>query len=153
MEFSLPFSRDLSGRCEFAEEKLRRANEELEKAKESRESMYEKYVLSREEVKSQYEEKLKVLLYVYFGKGGPRSRSYMPKIFTTENCPISRCLYASLPVTRSPNDYLPIPRRLCPPYIYSSLIFHPLPLANMRVIIVEGVDGRRSRFSTVEMIE
>ena len=32
----------------------------MEKVKESREQMYEKYVLSREEVKTQYEEKLRV---------------------------------------------------------------------------------------------
>ena len=54
-----PFS-DLSGRCEFAEEKLRKTGEELEKAKDSREQMYERYVLSREEVKTQYEERLQV---------------------------------------------------------------------------------------------
>ena len=51
---------DLSGRCEFAEEKLRKTGEELEKAKDSREQMYERYVLSREEVKTQYEERLQV---------------------------------------------------------------------------------------------
>ena len=51
---------DLSGRCEFVEDKLRKTSDELEKAKENREQMYERYVLTREEAKTQYEEKLQV---------------------------------------------------------------------------------------------
>ena len=74
LSLSLP-PRDLSGRCEFAEEKLRKTSDELEKAKDSREQMYERYVLSREEVKTQYEEKLQVEMRCWMGQLGEERAS------------------------------------------------------------------------------
>ncbi|CAC5423073.1 PIBF1 [Mytilus coruscus] len=50
---------DLTNRCTYAEEKLQQINAQLDDAKRSREEMYEKYVSSRDQYKTEYENKLK----------------------------------------------------------------------------------------------
>ena len=50
---------DLSNRLSFSDEKIQQLNLQLEDAKQAREEMYEKYVTSREQYKSEYENKLR----------------------------------------------------------------------------------------------
>lgn len=50
---------DQTNRCTYAEEKLQQVNAQLDDAKRSREEMYEKYVSSRDQYKTEYENKLK----------------------------------------------------------------------------------------------
>ncbi|XP_060607865.1 progesterone-induced-blocking factor 1-like [Ruditapes philippinarum] len=50
---------DIANRNQFAEEKMQHINMQLDDAKRSREDMYEKYVSSREQYKSEYENKLR----------------------------------------------------------------------------------------------
>ncbi|KAK3597678.1 hypothetical protein CHS0354_040054 [Potamilus streckersoni] len=50
---------EMSNKVTFTEEKLSQANMQLEDAKRAREDMYEKYVTSREQYKSEYENKLR----------------------------------------------------------------------------------------------
>ncbi|WAR11534.1 PIBF1-like protein [Mya arenaria] len=52
-------SADVANRLQFAEEKMVQINLQLDDAKRSREDMYEKYVSSREQYKSEYENKLR----------------------------------------------------------------------------------------------
>lgn len=52
-------SADVANRLQFAEEKIQQLNMQLDDAKRSREDMYEKYVSSREQYKSEYENKLR----------------------------------------------------------------------------------------------
>lgn len=50
---------ELSNKLIYADDRVAQLNEQLEKAKLSREELYEKYISSREQYKSEYEEKLK----------------------------------------------------------------------------------------------
>ncbi|XP_052675379.1 progesterone-induced-blocking factor 1-like [Crassostrea angulata] len=50
---------DLTNRCTYAEEKVQQSGHELEDAKRAREEMYEKYVSSRDQYKTEYENKLR----------------------------------------------------------------------------------------------
>ncbi|XP_061163800.1 progesterone-induced-blocking factor 1-like isoform X2 [Saccostrea echinata] len=50
---------DLTNRCTYAEEKVQQSAHELEDAKRAREEMYEKYVSSRDQYKTEYENKLR----------------------------------------------------------------------------------------------
>lgn len=50
---------DLANRAAFAEEKIQQLNLQVKDAKRSREEMYDKYVSSREQYKSEYENKLR----------------------------------------------------------------------------------------------
>ena len=50
---------DLTNRSTYAEEKTTLANLELDEAKKAREEMYEKYVASRDQYKTEYENKLR----------------------------------------------------------------------------------------------
>ncbi|KAK3100601.1 hypothetical protein FSP39_022354 [Pinctada imbricata] len=50
---------DLNNRCTYAEEKVMSVNIEIEDAKRAREEMYEKYVSSRDQYKTEYENKLR----------------------------------------------------------------------------------------------
>ncbi|KAH3849855.1 hypothetical protein DPMN_092259 [Dreissena polymorpha] len=50
---------DIANRLQFSEEKMAQFNIQLDDAKRSREEMYEKYVTSREQYKSEYENKLR----------------------------------------------------------------------------------------------
>ncbi|KAK7096662.1 progesterone-induced-blocking factor 1-like [Littorina saxatilis] len=50
---------DGSNRSTFAEEKIQQLSRQLEDAKQAREEMYEKYVASRDQYKSEYENKLR----------------------------------------------------------------------------------------------
>ncbi|KAL4235445.1 Progesterone-induced-blocking factor 1 [Mactra antiquata] len=52
-------STDVANRLQFTEEKLQQLNIQVDDAKRSREEMYEKYVTSREQYKSEYENKLR----------------------------------------------------------------------------------------------
>ena len=96
-----PSFSDLSGRSEFAEEKLRKTSEELEKAKESREQMYERYVLSREEVKTQYEERLQVkdFLWISYTKWSIRKLT-QAKAMVFISCSPHRLRAAALRLSR-----------------------------------------------------
>lgn len=51
-------STDLANRLQFGDDKLQQLNTQLDDAKRAREEMYEKYVSSREQFKSEYENKL-----------------------------------------------------------------------------------------------
>lgn len=50
---------DLSNKLIYADDRVAQLNEQLEKSKQSREELYERYVTSRDQYKSDYEEKLK----------------------------------------------------------------------------------------------
>lgn len=80
--------RDLGNRADFAEGKLVKVSEELENAKQSREHMYEKYVLSREEVKNQYDDRLKTEmegLKIRTGGEIERVRTSIREMYEREN--------------------------------------------------------------------
>ncbi|XP_062569108.1 progesterone-induced-blocking factor 1-like [Saccostrea cucullata] len=50
---------DLTNRCTYAEDKVQQSGHQLEDAKRAREEMYEKYVSSRDQYKTEYENKLR----------------------------------------------------------------------------------------------